>query len=349
MTELFVAAGEASGDALLAPVVKTLRERFPGLRVRGLAGPRLREEGVEVVAASEEVTALGLAEVATALPRLARVLGRLDRALAGADVLLTADSPSLLLRLCRRARARGIAAVHVVSPQIWAWRPGRAHRVAESVDALLCVLPFEPRLYEGRVRALFVGHPAAAVRPAPVATPGRPVFALCPGSRPAEVRALWPVFREVARRLRRGFPEAGFRVALAPTVTRAALGGLDATYVPGIAACAGCDAALVASGTATLELAALDVPMVVAYRVHPLTALAARRLLTVRRVALPNVLAGRTVVPEHLQRLDPDALAADLAALVGTRGQVPREVVAALEGEHATGRIADEVERWLRA
>jgi lipid-A-disaccharide synthase len=343
---LFAAAGEASGDALLADVVAELRARTPGLRVRGVAGPRMRAAGVEAVARAEDATVLGLVEAVGALPRLARLLARLEDELAQGDVLLTADSPSLLLRLARRAKRRGIPAVHVVSPQVWAWRPGRIDRVAAAVDVILCLLPFEPALYSGRVRALFVGHPAAAARGRPVQVPGRPVFALCPGSREREVRALWPVFREVARRLRERFPDAGFVVPVAPTVARP--GGLDAVYAGSIAEVAGADAALVASGTATIELAALDVPMAVAYRVHPLTAAIARRWLAVRNVALPNVLAGRTIVPEHLQELDPDAIAADLAALVGVRGQVPRELVASLAGEGAIGRIADEVEGWLR-
>ena len=344
---LWVAAGEASGDALLAAVVGELTRRIPELGVRGLAGPRMRAVGVDAVARAEDATVIGLVEAIGAVPRLARLLDRLESDLDPDDVLLTADSPSLLLRLARRARGRGIPAVHVVSPQVWAWRPGRIDRVAASVDAMLCLFPFEPALYAGRVRAIFVGHPAAAIRPVPRVFPGGPVFALCPGSRQSEVRTLWPTFREVARRLRERFPEAGFVVPVAPTVSRP--GGLDATYVESVAEVASADAALVASGTATLELAAMDVPMVVAYRVNPVTAAIARRVLTVDRVALPNLLARRTVVPEHLQDLDPDAIAADLAALVGVRGQVPRAVVASLAGEGAVGRIADEVEAWLRA
>jgi lipid-A-disaccharide synthase len=347
---LFVAAGEGSGDALLAELIPELRRRVPDLAPVGVVGPRTRALGVDGLAA-ERFTGLGLLEVVPRLPDLARGLAEAERlaVASGARVALTVDSPDAWLRLAPRLRRRGIAVLHWVSPQVWAWRPGRVRTVAERVDAVLCVLPFEPAWYAGRVRAVFVGHPAAAIRPAPRFTPGAPRFALCPGSRESEVRALWPVFREVARELRRRWPSCGFVVPVAPTVPRSWLGGLDATYVGSMSEVAGVDAALTASGTATIQLAALDVPQVVAYRVHPLTAAIARRLLTVRHVALPNVLAGREVVPEHLQDLDPVAIARDLAALVGVRGQVPRELVDALEGEAAIARVADEVSAWLSA
>ncbi|MEQ1500648.1 MAG: hypothetical protein ABMB14_00390 [Myxococcota bacterium] len=236
--------------------------------------------------------------------------------------------------------------VQWVAPQVWAWRPGRVDVVARSVDAVLCLLPFEPAWFEGRVRALFVGHPAAAIRPGSAPAVGRPRIALCPGSRRSEVEALWPVLREVARRLRRVWPDVGFVAPRAPGVE---LGGLDVAYVDRMADVAGCDAAVVASGTATLELAALDVPMVVVYRVHPLTAAIARRMLTIDAIALPNVLAGRRIVPEHVQDLDPDQIAADVVAWVGRRGQVPRALIASLCGATAIDAVADEVAAWLTA
>ena len=346
MTTLFVAAAEPSGDALGAAIVPVLRERCPGLVVVGMAGPRMRAAGVEAVARVEDAVGFGLAEVVRQVPRSLRLVETLARAVerSRADLVLTIDAPSLLLRLGRRVRGPERPVVHWVSPQIWAWRRGRSATIGRSADAVLCLLPFEPPLYTGRVRAVFVGHPAAAIRPMPVPLPGRPTVALCPGSRPREIATLWPVFKEVARRLRARWPDAGFVVPRAPGVV---LGGLDARYVDGMAAVAGADVALVASGTATLELAALDVPMVVAYRVHPWTAAVARQVLTIPDIALPNVLAGRRIVPEHVQELDPDAMAEDLARLVGVRGQVPRALVDSLAGEEAIERAADEVLGWL--
>jgi lipid-A-disaccharide synthase len=346
--KLFVAAGEGSGDALVAGLVPVLRARLPALELVGVAGPRMRALGVTGLAA-ERFTAIGLVEV---VPRLLDLRRGLDEAYAlavdsGARVALTVDAPSAWLRLAPRLRAAGIAVLHWVSPQVWAWRPGRVDAIASAVDAVLCLLPFEPALYAGRVRARFVGHPAATLRPATRRRRGW--FALCPGSRPAEVHALWPVFREVARELRRRDPRCRFVVPRAPTVSRAQLGGLDATYVDSMAEVAGVDAAVTAAGTATLELAAMDVPMVVTYRVHPWTAAIARRVLTVRHLALPNVLSDRPTVPEHVQDLDPVAIAADLAGLAGLRGQVPRGLLEALRGADAYDRVADEVCAWLGA
>ncbi len=343
---ILVAAAEPSGDALAAAVVGELRRREPGLRFVGSAGPRMRAAGVEALVEAEALSAVGVVEALSVLGPSVRALRALDRVLPTCRLSLTFDAPSLWLRLARKARARGVPAIHVVAPQVWAWRPGRVRRIADAVDTLLCLLPFEPAWFQGHVRAVFVGHPAAAIRPVPTPVDGRPTLALCPGSRPAEVARLWPVFREVARAVRRREPDAAFVVPRAPSLPPDALGGLDAREVASLGACAHADAALVASGTATLELAALDVPMVVAYRVHPLTAAIARRTLRIPRVALPNVLAGREVVPERLQELDPERLADDLLGLVGTRGQVPRSLVAELEGERAVGHIADEVLRW---
>lgn len=325
-----------------------LRERIDA-RIVGVAGPRMRDAGVESVARAEDLTGFGLAEVIPRLPRYLRALREIEAAAvrSGAQVALTVDAPSLWLRLGRRLRGRGLSVLHWVAPQVWAWRPERARTVAASVDAVLCLLPFEPALFAGHVRAVFVGHPAAAIVGRPAGVQGSPVVALCPGSRPSEVAALWPVFRAVAQRVRARHPDAAFVVPVAPTI--GSLGGLDATYVRTMAEVAGADVALTASGTATIELAALDVPMVVAYRVHPLTAAIARRVLTVPRVALPNVLAGEGLVPEHLQDLDPDRLAEDVLAWAGRRGQVPRELIASLDGPAALGRTADEVSAWLRA
>jgi lipid-A-disaccharide synthase len=353
---LLVCAGEASGDRLAAQVVAALRERRP-LEVRGLAGPALRAAGVEAVARAESITAVGAVEALCAVRRVPRVWTRLARAMDQwrPDLVLTVDSPGLLLRVGRRARRRGIPVVHLVSPQLWAWRPGRARRVASAADAVLCLLPLEPPLYAGtRIRAVFVGHPAAyAPKTTRPPRSGTPVFGLAPGSRPSEIKALWPVFLEVAASLHRRFPECSFSVLVAPTIDRRALGGLEADFHDDVGtAAATTHVFLAASGTVTVELAARHTPMVVAYRVHPMTWAIGRVLVRgVRHLALPNVLAGRAVVPEHLQRLDPEAIAADMARLTGSLGDVQcrslAPVVARLRGEGAMGRIVDEVERFV--
>lgn len=351
MSRLFAAAAETSGDRLLAGVVAALRAREPSTRIRGFAGPASVAAGLEPAGDGSDLGVVGVQEALAVVGRAARLRWDAARELRAGPwgACLTVDAPSALLPVARSARAAGVPALHLVAPQVWAWRPDRVRAVARDVDALLCLLPFEPAWFAGHVRAVFVGHPAAAIAPRPVPPPGRPTVALCPGSRPGEVASLWPTLVAVAARVRRRWPGAGFLVPVAPgrRVPVAQVPG--AVAVDGLAACAGADAAVVASGTATIELAALDVPMVAVYRVHPLTAAVARRWLRVPHVALPNVLAGRALVPEHLQDLDPDAIAADVAALVGRRGQVPRSVIAALDGPAAIDRITDEVGAWLGA
>jgi lipid-A-disaccharide synthase len=348
---VWLAAAEGSADALGAGLARELTRRLPDVQLRGIAGPRMRAAGVAAVVRSEDVTTFGLVE---AVPRAARVAWAFTRAFRAIRrdapaVLVTIDSPDLLLALARAARRGGVPAVHWVSPQVWAWRAGRVGRIAASTDTLLCLLPFEPALYAGRVRAVFVGHPAAAIVPARTPPRGSPRIALCPGSRITEVERLWPVLREVARRVRIRWPESELLVPVAPTVGRAHLPGLDATFVDDVAALAGADGAVTASGTATLELAALGVPQVVVYRVHPATAAVARVVVRSPYVALPNVLAGRPLVPEHLQDLDPEQIFGDLCRVVGTREQVPRAIVDSLRGPESFGLVADEVMAWLTA
>lgn len=348
---ILLCVGEASGDALAAEVLDRLRGNVV---VRGIPGPGLRARGVAVDVRAEDVVGVGVVEALGAVRRAPAVLWRIGRVLARwrPDVVWTVDNPGLNLRIGAMAKRRGVPVVHVGSPQVWAWRPGRVHAVARSVDVLACLLPFEPALYAGTgVRAVFVGHPAARITDEPRGD--GLVVGLAPGSRPSEVAALWPVFREVARRLGARAPDVRFRVAVAPTVAPATLPGLeDAVRCEGIAQAArGCHVFLAASGTATIELAARGIPTVVAYRVHPLTWSVGRRLATVRHLALPNVLAGRAIVPEHLQRLDPAAIAADVLRLSGPDG-VPvgralREIARTLRGDGAADRIADEVTALL--
>jgi lipid-A-disaccharide synthase len=342
---VLVAAAETSGDRLAAAIVRGLP---PGTRVRALGGPALRAAGAEVVVDTGGSGVVGVVEALASLPHAARARRAAAAELArGPAACVTVDAPSLWLPVAARARAAGVPAIHVVAPQVWAWRPGRVRRVAASVDLLVCLLPFEPPWFAGHVRAVFVGHPAADVVGRPAPAPGSPTIALCPGSRAHEVRALWPTLVAVAREVRRRRPEAGFVVPVAPGVEVPLHEVPGAVAVDGIPACAGADAAVVASGTATLELAVLDVPQVVVYRVHPLTAAFARRALTLRHVALPNVLAGAALAPEHLQDLDPRRITDDVLRWVGVRGQFPRALVEGLRGPGAADRIAGLIGPWL--
>lgn len=345
---LWIAAGEASGDRLAAELVEALRRRGP-VEACGLAGPAMRRAGVRAVARAEEATAVGLVEAARRVPSLMALSRRITEAALDwrPQVAVTVDSPGLLLRHARALRGGGIPVAHWVAPQVWAWRPGRAARLHEAVDTLMCLLPFEPAWFHRYgVRAVFTGHPRSVPCIAS-SSEEAPVVVLAPGSRPSELERLVPVMRAVAERLQQAWPEVRFRVPVAPTLGR--VDGLPGERVASMQQAArGARAALVASGTATLELAALGVPMVVLYAVHPATWWAGRALVRgVRHLALPNVLAGREIVPEHLQHLDPEAIAADLLALRADAGQKQRralaEVLRGLCGEGAVERAADEV------
>ena len=354
---LFVVAGEPSGDIMAAALVEALRELAPaGIELRGVGGERLEAQGLRSLFPMEELAVMGLAEVLPRLPNLRRRLMATVEAVGQwkPDIVLTVDSPGFNLRLLGRLRGLPLRRVHYVAPQAWAWRPGRAAALAGLVDRLLVVLPFEPAFFARHgVEARFVGHPAIervrgdGDRRGFVARHGLgdagPVLLLLPGSRRQELARHLPVLGQATAELRRRFPRLRTVLPtlahLLPTI-EAEIGDwpLRPVVVTGeaerMAAFAAGDLALTASGTATLELALAGVPMIVAHRLHPLTALAARRLIRVPHVSLANLVLGRQVVPELLQsecraevlaqqadRLlrDDDAVAAQRAALAEIR------------------------------
>lgn len=349
-----MSVGEASGDALAAEVVDCIRDTRE-VHLTALAGPALRERADSLVGRSEDFSAMGLAEVVPRLPRLVVRGHRVRRAIARSrpDALVTVDSPGLNLRLARAAREQGTAVVHCVSPQVWAWRPHRAARIAECADTLCCLLPFEPSWYDPRrIRAVFTGHPLAQLQTG-WHRPSGPI-ALFPGSRPDEVRRLWPRMRAAANRMRRQTPGLQFRIAQAPTIGTEMYGGLDAEVVQGIDAARGASAALSASGTVTLELACRGIPQAVVYDLHPLTNLIGRVWVRgVSQIALPNILAGREIIPESIARPQPEWMAETLLRLRSKAGQQQvdqlRPYLVGLNATGAAERIASEVLRVTEA
>jgi lipid-A-disaccharide synthase len=324
--KIALVAGEASGDNLGGALIRALRERAPGTRCFGVAGPRMVEAGCEPWHASDELAVMGLAEIVKHLPRLLRLRRELvDRFLAARpDVFVGIDAPEFNLRLAAQLKAHGVPTVQYVSPQVWAWRQGRVRTIGRAVDLVLCVLPFERRFYdEHDVRAVFVGHPLAdrvplesppgPARAALALEPGRPVVAVLPGSRRAEVGKLGGPFAATIAWLRARRPELQFVAPMASPAVRVAFeqalaehaAGVDVHVVDGRAqeAIAAADAVLVASGTATLETTLIKRPMVVAYRVAPLTSWLLRdlKLMKAEHFAQPNLLAGRRLVPEYFQ------------------------------------------------
>ena len=319
-------AGEASGDNLGGPLIEALAVRAPGSRFFGVAGPRMAAAGCETWYASEELAVMGLAEILGHLPRLLRLRQDVRRRFAAAapDVFIGIDSPEFNLRVAADLKRIGIPTVQYVSPQVWAWRQGRVRTIGAAVDLVLCVLPFEPDFYAAHdVRAVFVGHPladriplhsdAAAARAALGLPADGPLLAVLPGSRRGEVMRLGPPFAATLAWLRARSPGLGFVAPMAGAAVRRAFEqslrehapGLEVRLVDGRAqdAIAASDAVLLSSGTATLEAALVKRPMVVAYRVAPLTGWLLRDLKLVKTAffSQPNLLAGRPLVPEFFQ------------------------------------------------
>ncbi|MGC4027592.1 MAG: lipid-A-disaccharide synthase [Steroidobacteraceae bacterium] len=332
-------AGEASGDLLGAALIEALRRQRPDIDFAGVAGPRMRAAGCQVLASSEELAVMGFVEPLRHLPRLMALRSRLRREFlsGGYDAFVGIDAPAFNLGLERRLREHGVPTVQYVSPQVWAWRPGRVRKIASSVDSVLCLLPFEVPFYEKHaVHAEFVGHPLAdqvplepgreAARAALGIDAAATVVAILPGSRMSEVQRLGADFAAAARLLagRRQAPPLFLAPMVNPRVAavfdaqvRAA--GAPVRLLEGRAGevLAAADVALVASGTATLETLLWGCPMVVAYRVAAGTAFLARSLglIKVPYISQPNLLAGEMLVPELLQEaVTPEALAAALAA-----------------------------------
>lgn len=333
-----IVAGETSGDALGAALIVALRERLGPIEVLGVAGPAMRAAGCVALADAHELAVMGLIEPLRHLPRLLRLRWMLiDRITAWKpDVFIGIDSPAFNLGLAARFRARRIATVQYVSPQVWAWRQGRARSIRDSVDLVLCLLPFEKRFYdEHGMRAEFVGHPLAdaipltvdrqAARAALGVDPHTQVVALLPGSRRGEVARLAEEFLATARWLALKRPELIFLAPMASAATRQIFAQALARHAPALevrllegqaqTALIAADVALVASGTASLEAALCKRPMVVVYRLGAMTAWMLRRLNLVKSkfFAQPNLLADRRVVGEYFQEeIVPESIGAEL-------------------------------------
>jgi lipid-A-disaccharide synthase len=321
-----IVAGESSGDQLGAALIAALRERVPELQCFGVAGPKMIAAGCEAWAGAEELAVMGLTEVLAHLPRLLRLRASLTaRFLASRpDVFVGIDAPEFNLGLAKRLHARGLRTVQYVSPQVWAWRQGRVRNIGRACDLVLCLLPFETAFYSNHgVPAAFVGHPLADQIPLEVDREGAraalglktsaTVVALLPGSRVGEVERLGTHFLQAAAWLAQRRPDIEFIAPMATARAREAFESKQAEVpaapkvllIEGRAqqALAACDAAIVASGTATLETLLSRRPMVVAYRLGAFTAFLLRRLRLVKvpYFSQPNLLVGRPLVPELFQ------------------------------------------------
>jgi lipid-A-disaccharide synthase len=310
---IFISAGEPSGDLHGAGVVRALRERYPDASIEALGGPRMAQAGAILRYRMEGLAAFGVVEILSKLGahlRLLRAL-RQDFRAGRYDLVILIDYPGFHVRVAEAARAAGTKVLYYIAPQLWAWRPERARRLAAAVDRLAVVLPFEQPFF-GRLglRSEYVGHPLvdrtpvpdrAAARASLGVAPESRVLGLFPGSRAQEIRRLWVPFRDAAARLlAEGKCDrvivAGTEWGRYPEPGAAEIVRGDPSRL-----LAASDAALVKSGTTTLEAALAGTPMVVAYKVHPLTYRFFQRVRTVEWVSLVNLVAGREVVPELLQ------------------------------------------------
>ncbi|WP_040261124.1 lipid-A-disaccharide synthase [Pseudomonas massiliensis] len=349
-------AGEASGDILGAGLMRALKAREPGVRFIGVGGPLMEAEGLRSYFPMERLAVMGLVEV---LGRLRELLGRRKLLIetlleARPDVFIGIDAPDFTLAIEARLHNAGIKAVHYVSPSVWAWRQKRVLKIREGCDLMLTLFPFEARFYEEQgVPVRFVGHSLAdqiplqadreqARRALGLAVEG-PLVALMPGSRGGEVRRLGGLFFETAKRLLQARPGLHFVLPCASPERRSQLEALLAehslpvTLLDGQShqALAACDAVLIASGTATLEALLYKRPMVVAYRLAPLTWWMLKRMVKSPYVSLPNLLAQRKLVPELLQdAATPETLAANLLPLLDN----PAEQTAGFDAIHRTLR-----------
>jgi lipid-A-disaccharide synthase len=336
----YVIAGEPSGDRLGGGLMRALRAERP-VDFAGVGGRDMTAAGLEPLFDMAELSVMGLTEVLPRLPRLVRRIRQTARDVIAQrpDALISIDSPDFSLRVASAARRQlpDLPVIHYVAPSVWAWRPGRAAKMARHVDHVLALLPFEPPYMQAAGMSCdFVGHPAAvSPRPAPgevAAFRARQGFAerrlllLAPGSRQGVVRRMMPVYLDTLARLRAEDPGLGIVCPVAEGVA-ADVGAALATLAPPVhavppaapeeerrLALAAADAALCTSGTVTLEVAALGVPTVVAYRASPLTAAIVRRLVKVDTATLVNLVTGRKAVPEFLQER---CTAANLADAVG--------------------------------
>jgi lipid-A-disaccharide synthase len=372
-------AGEASGDLLGADLIAQLRQRHPDAQFAGIGGDGMRAAGLDAWFDASELSVMGLAEVLRHLPRLLKLRGALRQQVLDwqPDVFIGIDAPDFNLGVEKWLKQRGVRTVHYVSPSVWAWREKRAQKIGRSADVVLCLFPMEPAIYARHgIDARYVGHPMADALPlvpdraAARATlglnPNMSVLAVLPGSRLGEINRLAAEFIEAARLVAEQVPHlqvvipaanAACRAALEPLLAGALFPSPRPQLLSGQAreAMVASDVVLLASGTATLEAMLAKRPMVVGYKVAPLSAWIARTLglLKVKRFALPNVLADEDIAPELMQEdCTPQALSSAVLHWLRTPAEVealqPRYLqLHARLRQDASARAADAVEELL--
>jgi len=341
--EILISAGEASSDLYAARLAQALARRT-GARFFGMGGPRMAEAGVELVAHSREVAVVGIVEALHKIPAVIGVQTRLAREAARrrAALAILVDSPGTHLGVARRLKKHGVPVGYFIGPQVWAWRAGRVRVIKRLVQQMVVIFPFEEKIYrDAGVPVEFVGHPLVdIVRPTMTRAefaarhrldPGQPIVALLPGSRASEIERHYLTMLEACRLIAREMKSAGrvqFVNVAAPGLAERvpsrseAVTGVAVKRVEGVAydALAAADCAIVASGTATVEAALLGVPLVVIYRLAPVTAFLLRRMVHTPFFGMVNLIAGRRVAPELVQDdFTPAAVAREVCLLLSSQ------------------------------
>ncbi|ADE14391.1 lipid-A-disaccharide synthase [Nitrosococcus halophilus Nc 4] len=339
-----IVAGEASGDQHGAYLIREVKKMFPQVRFCGIAGPRMRAVGAEALFDSSQLAVVGLVEVLSHFKEIYRALQKMRRFLEEKrpDLLILVDYPEFNLRLAKTAKALGIKVLYYISPQIWAWRQHRVHRIRRLVDMMAVVLPFEVPFYEqAGVPVCFVGHPLRDEVKSPFSRdeavtefgfdPHRKTLGLLPGSRRSEIKRLLPILLDAAEQIYLQEPDIQYLLPLAMTLEEADLAPylkgrrLPLKIIPNRSydVMAACDAMVVASGTVTLEAALMGVPLVVIYKMKPLSYWIGRLLIRVNHIALCNIIAGEGIAPELIQQeASPEQIAREALSLLEDQDRV---------------------------
>jgi lipid-A-disaccharide synthase len=359
--KVMIVAGEASGDLHGSYLVEAMKEMAPSISFYGIGGDKMQQAGVKLLANASDLAVMGLIEVFSRLKFILGVMGALRRSLQSErpDLVILIDYPGFNLPLAKAAKKKGIKVFYYISPKVWAWRKGRIKTIRRVVDQMALILPFEEELYrQAGVRATFVGHPlldeieltktAAEIRNDLKMEPGIITVALLPGSREGEVRRLLPEMVQAARILANRFPSIQFVLPVAHTLPPELISGIIAQSGIDVRLVTGrtyevlsiSDVAIVASGTATLETALLVKPMVIVYKVSPLTYFLGKMVVRVKHMGLANIIAGRTVVPELMQKdFTPERVAHEVTLILENRNIQDRMIKDLLDIRTSLGEI----------
>ena len=346
MASIMIISGESSGELYGALLANALKSKWPDVHIIGIGGQRMSEAGVELVSRISD--AFGIIEAVASLRKLKTAFNNAVEALKKfrPDVLVLIDYPDFNLKVAKEAKALGIKVLYYVSPQVWAWRKGRVPKIASLVNRMAVLLPFEEKIYkDAGLKCDFVGHPIleeiqgvlakgnkAEFKTALGLDPDKPLLSLLPGSRPHELKKLLPLMIEVVRQFRndpeilKGNKEYQFCMPLAPNtdeqkyhifIETLKKEGVAIKKGESVKVLAASDMAVVASGTATLQTAFLEVPMVVVYKMSPLEFQIGKRIIDVKHISLVNILAGKEVVVELLQeRANPGETIKELKKII---------------------------------